>query len=384
MAGKGQPFQTQERFIEKSKIEHGDSLDYSRVIYKHSKQKVEFGCKICGHWFKQTPNHNLTGRGCPKCGWKRLSEKMRHYQTEFIDLAIKVHGDKYDYSKTEYVNGAYKITIICKTHKTEFLQSGAMHLKGNGCPQCYEDRRGDAKIFAASASFVSEANVIHGYGTYNYSKVDYKSCDSLVTIGCNKCGEDFLQTPSGHKQGYGCQLCAKNERGLLLRSNTQEFIDKSVIVHGEGKFHYDRVNYKTSLDFIEIGCKSCSRYWLVKATKHLAGFGCSVCANYGFNPAAPSTLYVLKCKDITKIGITNREVSIRAKEVSKDSGHVFTVCDEFNFNIGIDCVTVETKLLDYLRSNYQNPEEKYNGYTESFIGVNYEVLIAKIIEEIYG
>ena len=34
-------------------------------------------------------------------------------QEEFIEKAKEKHGDKYDYSKTKYVNARTLITIIC-------------------------------------------------------------------------------------------------------------------------------------------------------------------------------------------------------------------------------------------------------------------------------
>ena len=50
------------------------------------------------------------------------------YTTEsFIERAIKVHGDKYDYSKVNYKNSKIKIIIICKIHN-EFLQVPSNHL----------------------------------------------------------------------------------------------------------------------------------------------------------------------------------------------------------------------------------------------------------------
>lgn len=54
---------------------------------------------------------------------------------EFIKDAIKVHGDKYDYSKVEYKNSKTKVIIICKIHG-EFEQSPFGHTRGYGCRKC--------------------------------------------------------------------------------------------------------------------------------------------------------------------------------------------------------------------------------------------------------
>jgi hypothetical protein len=51
----------------------------------------------------------------------------------FIQKAREMHGDKYNYSKVEYINSSTKIIIIiCKEHG-EFLQSPNGHLSGNNC-----------------------------------------------------------------------------------------------------------------------------------------------------------------------------------------------------------------------------------------------------------
>jgi len=59
---------------------------------------------------------------------------------QFIERAVSVHGNKFSYDKTIYVNMRKPITITCKTHG-EFKQSPMNHLKTEGCPKCgYEGR----------------------------------------------------------------------------------------------------------------------------------------------------------------------------------------------------------------------------------------------------
>jgi len=54
---------------------------------------------------------------------------------EFIRKAKAMHGDRYDYSKVEYINSKDKVTIICPEHG-EFPQTPQKHLCGQGCPVC--------------------------------------------------------------------------------------------------------------------------------------------------------------------------------------------------------------------------------------------------------
>lgn len=58
---------------------------------------------------------------------------------QFISDAIKVHGNKYDYSKVEYINSCVKVCIICPEHG-EFWQRPKDHLRGRGCAACWNNR----------------------------------------------------------------------------------------------------------------------------------------------------------------------------------------------------------------------------------------------------
>lgn len=54
----------------------------------------------------------------------------------FIEKAKLIHGDKYDYSKINYLNANTKVNIICKEHG-EFLQTPAQHINmKHNCPKC--------------------------------------------------------------------------------------------------------------------------------------------------------------------------------------------------------------------------------------------------------
>ncbi len=58
------------------------------------------------------------------------------YTTEmFIERAVVIHGNKYDYSLVEYVNSKTKVKIICPNHGV-FEQFPTGHLQGNGCFHC--------------------------------------------------------------------------------------------------------------------------------------------------------------------------------------------------------------------------------------------------------
>ena len=122
-----------EEWIQKAKKVHGDKYDYSKVKYYNAHTKVCIICPIHGE-FWQTPASHLMGNACPKCGGK-----TKLNTDKFIHRAKEIHGDKYDYSKVEYINATTKVCIICPIHG-EFWQTPAKHLSGKGCKKCGIER----------------------------------------------------------------------------------------------------------------------------------------------------------------------------------------------------------------------------------------------------
>ena len=62
---------------------------------------------------------------------------MKSHTTErFIERGRLKYGDKYDYSKVNYINKKVHVIIICPIHG-EFTQAPCNHLYGTyGCTQC--------------------------------------------------------------------------------------------------------------------------------------------------------------------------------------------------------------------------------------------------------
>lgn len=180
---------------------------------------------------------------------------------EFIKKAIARHGDKYDYSKVNYINNHTKVTIICPIHG-EFEQTPNDHLRGKGCPRC----SGNIKL--TTGEFIQKAIARHG-DKYDYSKVDYKDNKTKVVIICKIHGE-FKQTPRDHLSGHGCPVC-----GGGVKLTKEEFIKKAVARHGD-KFDYSKVDYKDCKTKVVIICKIHGEFEQAPYG-HLNGHGCPVC-----------------------------------------------------------------------------------------------------------
>ena len=260
-------------FIEKAKKIHGDKYDYSNVEYKNSITKVCIKCPEHGE-FWQSPKYHLRGSGCYQCGINKLKQKRpyvpkpskRLKKDDFIERAIEIHGNKYDYSKANCVNATTKVSIICPEHG-EFWQTPMNHLKGHGCPYC----SGNAKL--STKTFVDRAYKIHG-DRYDYSKVEYKNANTKVCIICPEHGE-FWQVPHAHLDGQGCPICKGEKISLKKRKSEDKFIEEANKVHGD-KYDYSKVEYTNGKTTVCIICPEHGEFWQTP-NKHLCGQGCPVC-----------------------------------------------------------------------------------------------------------
>ena len=193
---------SKEDFIKKANEKHEGKYDYSKVEYVNCMTKVCIICPEHGE-FWQKPHIHLQGHGCQKCKSDNLRERYISTKEEFIEKANEVHGNKYDYSKVEYINSNTKVCIKCPTHG-EFEQRAADHLSGNACPKCANEANGE-RCRSSKEEFIKKARKEHG-DKYDYSKIEYMNNHTKVCIICPKHGE-FWQEPSSHTNGVGCPKC---------------------------------------------------------------------------------------------------------------------------------------------------------------------------------
>lgn len=162
---------------------------------------------------------------------------------DFIELAKKIHGDKYDYSDIEYKNARTKIKINCSKHG-QFEQVPDSHLKGYGCDKCAREIQANRKRHSKD-DFIKKSLKVHG-NKYDYSNVDYVNFTTPVEIKCAIHGS-FYQTPREHYDGSGCPKCAGKNR------NTDDVIELIKKIHGD-KYGYSKVDFKNNKTPIIITC----------------------------------------------------------------------------------------------------------------------------------
>jgi len=192
-----------ELFIKKAKAIHGDKYNYDKTVYVKSLQKVIITCPVHGD-FEQFPNNHILKKcGCYACSGRNIKPVNKRALTtsSFIEKSKKVHGDKYNYDKTDYSHSHIKVILTCPKHG-DFLVSPNNHLrneKEGGCPKCHYGVPSNNEV-------IENFKKVHG-NKYNYDKTVYENSCSKVIITCSIHG-DFEQLARSHLKGHGCKKCS--------------------------------------------------------------------------------------------------------------------------------------------------------------------------------
>ena len=128
--GKAKREQAIQRFLDKLDKNLFEFIEYN------SPEDVKVKCKKCNS-IRHTTAENILKYGCKNCSVIKRANDDRLTTEEFIERSKKIHGDKYDYSKVEYINNKTKVCIICPEHG-EFWQGAYKHIIGHNCPMCRE------------------------------------------------------------------------------------------------------------------------------------------------------------------------------------------------------------------------------------------------------
>jgi hypothetical protein len=251
LAGHKPEKMTTSKFIKKAKKVHGNKYDYSLTTYVRSDVKIKIIYKKV--IYEQLPNSHLNGH---------IVETKIQNTEDFVKQAINIHGNKYNYSKTNYVNILSKVIIIY--NNIEYLQRPDGHLLG------YKPENAENYTPYTKEEFVKQANIVHDNKyTYPY---DLLNVHTDIDVICQTHGT-FSIRPSSHLQGYGCAKCSYN----TMKMTTEEFTVKAISKHN-GLYTYEKSIYTGAKDPIIITCAIHGDF-IQEAFSHLSGCGCPDCVN---------------------------------------------------------------------------------------------------------
>ena len=171
----------------------------------------------------------------------------------FITNAKLIHGNRYDYTLTNYFSTNKKVKIICNKHGV-FEQEPNSHLKGKGCFKCGFETRVN-KLLLTNEEFIIKSTDKH-CNKYDYSLVKYVKGDNKIKIICDKHGL-FEQVAKEHLRGHGCPRCldSKGEENIknYLTKNKIKFIQQKRFTNCKFKqplpFDFYLPDYNTCIEY---------------------------------------------------------------------------------------------------------------------------------------
>lgn len=318
---------TTEEFIEKAMEVHAGKYDYSKLEYVNCRTKVCIICPKHGE-FWQMPNDHLNGNGCPKCAHELIGHKKSKTKEEFInrleskfgkfydysllefvnfhtkvkliyngriieatpskflsndkplkwdrvrskdDFIVKakqIHGNRYDYSKVEYINTVTKVCIICPEHG-EFYQTPNEHLSGAGCRECKSsnlEKRIKQYLIDNDIKFETQYRPQFLSEKFSHQSLDFYLPDYNIAIECQgiqhfKNVAIFKNSENSKKRDIKKNIKCKENGINILYLLDRHICSKNVINNEEYNFIYKKENTfrdsKTSIneliDFIKNG-----------------------------------------------------------------------------------------------------------------------------------
>lgn len=120
-------------------------------------------------------------------------------------------------------------------------------------------------------NFIEKAKQVYGNDRYDYSSVEYVNSERKVIIICPvyKHGS-FLKRPQIFLKGHGCPKCNHS-----ARFNTEIFIKKAKLVHGDTTYDYSKVEYVNCDTEVIIICPTHNEF-MQTPNCHLK-HGCRLC-----------------------------------------------------------------------------------------------------------
>lgn len=192
---------------------------------------------------------------------------------KFIERAKLAHGNKYDYSRSVYINQREKVEIICPIHGI-FRQSPSNHIyHKQDCPDCGKVLAIENKKVTAE-EFIYIFHQTYDRERYSLEKMNYIDYQTPIVVVCSEHNE-IVRSPKSIIHRSPCPKCGINSRSEKRRMAKQIFIDRAQEIH-KNQYDYSKVDYKNIVTKIKIICPIHGIFEQVPYS-HLQGNGCAKC-----------------------------------------------------------------------------------------------------------
>lgn len=257
---------------------------------------------------------------------------MNKLNTEiFVDRAIKIHGEKYIYSKVDYKHSLEKITIVCKKHGDFYIKPSNHINNKQGCPLCGNESTANLQKKSLH-EFLTEISKKSGFENYDFSMADeFKNIRDEIRVVCKTHGL-YCRSPRDIRRSkfFGCKKC-KIECDTFTN---KEFIEKSKLNH-KNYYNYKKTNYVNAHSEVTVTCPKHGDFDVMPYI-HIKGKGfCPKCTNFVSsyeieigdflkNNGIDITTSVRNIKDIKEI-----DLICESKKIAIEFNGLYWHCDLF-------------------------------------------------------
>jgi len=239
-------------FIERVQNVDDVSIKDLDFPYDNCDTRIYMTCEQHGDYKTTADSFNQTlkkgNNGCPDCGnAKQPNAQKQQAEQDLIDFVLTVDGITL-HPDSKYIESRTNIMLLCDRHG-DFEATPDNFKRGTRCPDCWEERKGQARIATAKKEFetiVEYLDEIDFAGNY-----DYIDNDTEVNLTCS-IHKDFKVKPYNLKGtiksgNNGCQSCGIIRRTIdTVEYGKQRFQDAVEAYKGVSLHHdYSYVNSHT-------------------------------------------------------------------------------------------------------------------------------------------
>lgn len=236
--------------------------------------------------------------------WCSFTMKQKTSITDIITKFREIHGDRYEYDISSYVNMKTPMSMICKNHG-EFKRTPSDHTRlKHGCRKCGWEETGKAKRISWE-TFLEKANTLHN-NKYEYVQPEeFTGYDCLIEMKCPTHGT-FKQKVKYHLMDSGCPACGRMKCNIKVINRTgetahgmytlEEYLSTIPEEH-RNKHDYSLTVYKGKDHKLTIRCKEHDCIYEQYPRHHREnGTACKTCIrNYKRN-VTPASLFWQRCE----------------------------------------------------------------------------------------
>ena len=187
-----------------------------------SSKIVWWKCRKCGWEWRASINRRSRGSNCPKCGKRKVQEKIRKQPYLFIS-EFQRKGNADVGLLGQYVSSSTKIDCQCKKCGHQWQSLPYALIRGHGCPRCAKNRTMSKSDFLEALQERNSTVELNG---------DYINLTLKTEFKCSICGCTWITMSSKVLSGCGCPSCRlatiskKKKKAVLQYDKTGAFLQR--------------------------------------------------------------------------------------------------------------------------------------------------------------